>query len=60
MLRVSQEVRIFPLLTLESQTSPYLNLIVSEYQAKGYFVSVESVPYELQKGGDQMLVIKHF
>ena len=59
MLRVSQEVRIFPLLTLALETCPYLDFIVSEYTAKGYFVSIEQVPYELQKGGNQMLVIKN-
>jgi hypothetical protein len=58
MLRVSREVRIFPLLTLMLQESSYLNSIVDRLQTKGYLVSIEKVAYELQKGGDRMLRIR--
>ena len=57
-LRVSQEVRIFPLLTLMQETSPYLDFIMSEFRNLGYFVEVKEVDYELQPGGNKMLVIK--
>jgi hypothetical protein len=58
MLRVSQEVRIFPLLTLMQETSPYLDFVIDKFSNLGYFVAIEKVPYELQPGGNQMLVIK--
>lgn len=58
MLRVSQEVRIFPLLTLMLQRSPYLDRITQELQELGYTVSIVRVKYELQKGGNEMLWIR--
>ncbi len=58
MLRVSKEVRIFPLLTLMLKPSPYLDFIVTEFSNMGYSVSIVEVPYEFQKGGNKMLVIK--
>ena len=57
MLRVSQ-VRIFPLLTLMLQRSPYLDRITQELQELGYTVSIVKVEYELQKGGNEMLWIR--
>jgi hypothetical protein len=58
MLRVSQEVRIFPLLTLMLERSPYLDNLIGEMRNLGHLVSLETVEYELQKGANQMLVIK--
>ena len=58
MLRVSKEVRIFPLLTLMQKISPYLEFIQTEFSNLNYSVEVCTVPYELQPGGNQMLVIK--
>lgn len=55
MLDVSQEVRIFPLLTLMLQRSPHLDPVIEQCRAKGYVVSIEKVGYELQKGGNEML-----
>jgi SAM-dependent methyltransferase len=57
-LRVSKEVRIFPLLTLMIQQSPYLDAIIKDFTHKGYQVFLLKVQYELQKGGNEMLVIK--
>ena len=58
MLRVSQEVRIFPLLTLTLQTSPYCDRLIHELSQQGYTVATVNVEYELQKGGNKMLVIQ--
>jgi hypothetical protein len=58
MLRVSQEVRIFPLLTLMLERSPHLNPLMLELREAGYQVEVVQVAYELQKGGNEMLVIR--
>lgn len=57
-LRVSREVRIFPLLTLMQETSPYLDFIVNQFSNLKYSVAIQEVPYELQPGGNKMLVIK--
>ena len=57
MLRVSQQVRIFPLLTLMLKKSPYLDRIIKEFTALGYTTSIVKAEYELQKGGNEMLVI---
>ncbi|MEA5532443.1 SAM-dependent methyltransferase [Crocosphaera sp. XPORK-15E] len=58
MLRVSSEVRIFPLLTLMLEISPHLQPIINYFQKMGYNVSIIPVEYQLQKGGNQMLVIR--
>jgi hypothetical protein len=58
MLRVSQEVRIFPLLTLMQETSPYLNFVMDWFSNLGYSVTIEKVAYELQPGANEMLIIK--
>ncbi len=58
MLRVATEVRIFPLLTLMRERSPHLEQITNFFKDQGYAVSVQTVAYELQKGGNQMLVIR--
>lgn len=59
MLRVSQEVRIFPLLTLMLERSPYLDPILHDLKQQGYVAEVRRVEYELQKGGNEMLVIRN-
>lgn len=57
MLRVAEEVRIFPLLTLNLTPSPYVDPLVHEFKSRGFAISIEKVDYELQKGGNQMLRI---
>ncbi|UJP04851.1 MAG: class I SAM-dependent methyltransferase [Nitrosomonas sp.] len=58
MLRVSCEVRVFPLLTLGGASSPYLHTMNEYFVEKGFGVDVMCVPYEFQRGGNEMLVIK--
>jgi hypothetical protein len=58
MLRVSKEVRLFPLLTLIQETSPYLNFVINKFSNLGYSTFIEKVSYELQPGANQMLIIK--
>ncbi|MBT8420901.1 MAG: SAM-dependent methyltransferase [Gammaproteobacteria bacterium] len=60
MLRIAHEVRIFPLLTLMLEVSPYVQPLILELESRGVIVSVESVEYELQRGGNKMLRIQHF
>ena len=58
MLRVSKEVRIFPLLTLMQETSPHLDEAMDKFCHLGYSVAIAPVDYELQPGANKMLVIK--
>ena len=56
--RVSQEVRIFPLLTLNCEKSPYVAPIQSYFSEAGFTVDICRVPYEFQKGGNEMMRIR--
>lgn len=58
MLRVSHEVRVFPLLALDGAISPYLKVVNDYFSAREYSVDVIRVSYEFQRGGNEMLVIK--
>jgi hypothetical protein len=57
LLKISSEVRIFPLLRLDCQPSPYLEPVIQELNHNGFNVRVQRVGYEFQKGGDRMLQI---
>jgi hypothetical protein len=56
--RVAQEVRIFPLLTLNCEKSPYVASIQSHFSEAGLTVDICRVPYEFQKGGNEMMRIR--
>lgn len=58
MLRVAHEVRVFPLLALDGTPSPHLNSVNKYLENHGFRVEVKRVPYEFQRGGNEMLVIK--
>jgi hypothetical protein len=53
--RVAGEVRIFPLLNMSGKVSPVLPSVIKELAAQGYNVEIKRVPYEFQKGGNQLL-----
>jgi SAM-dependent methyltransferase len=57
LLKIAAEVRIFPLLKLDCQPSPYLEKVIQEFSSNGYNVEVQPVNYEFQQGGDRMLRI---
>lgn len=57
MLRVSREVRIFPLLDVNAVRSPYVNEVISRCNRLNYRVEEAVVNYEFQKGGNTMLRI---
>ena len=59
MCRVAKEARIFPLLDLGGDKNQYVEDIISEFSKKGYTVSIESVDYEFQRGGNQMMRISN-
>ena len=55
--RVAAEVRLFPLLKVSGEPSPYLPIVINEIQRLGYKAEIQPVPYEFQKGANQMLKI---
>jgi hypothetical protein len=57
LLEYSNELRIFPLLTLDLQRSPYLDLILEELHQRGYRAEITKVDFEFQLGGNEMLKI---
>lgn len=56
--RVAAEVRIFPLLALGGERSAHVDENVDRLRAAGYDVAIERVPYEFQRGGNEMLRIR--
>jgi hypothetical protein len=58
MLRVSREVRVFPLLALDGALSPHLDFVTDHLASHDFNVEVRRVPYEFQRGGNEMLVVK--
>lgn len=55
--RVAREVRIFPVLELGSVLSRHLAPVKEKLEQEGYRVSIETVPYEFQQGGNRMMRI---
>ncbi len=56
MLRVSNEVRIFPLVDMNSNRSPYVQEVLTEFKDKE--IEIRKVDYEFQIGGNEMLIIR--
>jgi hypothetical protein len=57
LLRVAREVRIFPLLTLGRRPSPHVGPIRTHVAGRGWRAEVCGVPYEFQRGSNEMLRI---
>jgi hypothetical protein len=58
LLKHSDELRIFPLLTLGLERSPYLDDLRRELDQQGYYSEITKVDYEMQRGGNEMLRIR--
>ena len=58
MLRIAGEVRIFPLLDLSLKRSTYIDPLMEELKRDGYRTGIRKVEYEMQRGGNEMIVIK--
>ena len=56
--RVSEEIRIFPLLELGSRKSRHLDQVLNTLEQQGYSVDILPVKYEFQRGGNEMLRVK--
>ena len=55
--RVAHEVRIFPLLALDGRISRYVASMVNDL-SDSCEVALETVPYEFQRGGNQMMRVR--
>jgi hypothetical protein len=55
MTRIAAEVRVFPLLDMAGQPSCHLEPVMAVLARRGMRGVVERVPYEFQRGGNQML-----
>ena len=56
--RVAGDVRIFPILALGGQRSPYVERCQAQLRQAGHEVTIERVPYEFQRGGNEMMRIR--
>ena len=56
-LRVCKEVRIFPLVDLDSNPSGMISDVIEHYREL-YDVEIQETDYEFQKGANRLLVIK--
>ena len=57
LMRISPEVRIFPLVKLDCERSPYIESVIQEFSSGGFQLQIQAVNYEFQKGGNEMLKI---
>jgi hypothetical protein len=57
--RVACEVRIFPLVALDGRTSSYVARMVDDLSGS-WEVSLETVPYEFHRGGNEMMRVRPF
>lgn len=58
LMRISTEIRIFPLLTLSGEPSPHLPSLVTQAEAAGWTAEIKRVDYQFQRGGDRMLQLR--
>jgi SAM-dependent methyltransferase len=56
--RVAAEVRVFPLLALGGQPSPLVAVVLNACRADPVQATIEPVPYEFQRGGNQMMRVR--
>lgn len=58
MCRVAREARRFPLLNYDRGPSQLLHPVIKELGAQGYYVETQRVPYEFQRGGNWLLLVR--
>ena len=49
---------MFPLLALSAERSPYVDALQKQLGAEGYAITIEEVPYEFQREGNQMMRVR--
>lgn len=58
LVRVAEEVRVFPLVSLDVTRSAYVDPVVESLRDAGHAVSTRDVDYEFQPGATAMLVVE--
>lgn len=56
--QLADQVRIFPLLNVDSTPSQHVECVVDELEKRGFGVSFEKTDYRFQKGADRFLKIQ--
>jgi len=56
--RAANEVRVYPLLSLDGTRSIHLEPVISQLKKNGFEVALQTVSYQFQKGATEMLVVK--
>ena len=56
--RVAREVRVFPLLALGARPSSHVAPIAEYLRNRGLEVTMKTVPYEFQRGGNRMMRVQ--
>lgn len=56
--RIGSEIRVFPLLALGGEPSPYAAPVADALRRDGCHVSIEAVAYEFQRGADRMMRVR--
>ena len=56
--RLAGDVRIFPVLALGGRQSPFIDSVMARLRDEGHDVALERVPYEFQRGANQMMRIR--
>ena len=56
--RVAKEVRIFPLLNLAGEGSPWIDRVLEAMGKKGNLAEIAEVSYEFQTGGNEMFKLR--
>lgn len=58
LMRVADDVRIFPLIALGGERSRHVAAISERLRTAGQSVAIETVDYEFQRGGNEMLRVR--
>ena len=58
MCRVATEVRVFPIVSLDGRQSPYVEECSADLEKSGFDTVIETVPYEFQRGANQMMRVR--
>jgi hypothetical protein len=56
--RVASEVRVFPLLALGGERSVFVDSCAEDLAKSGHRVTIETVPYEFQRGATEMMRVR--
>jgi hypothetical protein len=56
--RVAADVRVFPLLNLAGRRSEHVGRTIQALKESGLDAQIETVPYEFQRGGNEMLRVR--